>query len=67
MHTKSDITNQGSEKNYDKIMDEMKTSISDEVDGQSSHLPTICTVKKKLLQFDKSHRPAYYGTWSKNR
>ncbi|WOL04450.1 chromatin assembly factor 1 subunit FAS1-like [Canna indica] len=27
----------------------------------ASSLP--CLLKKKLLQFDKSHRPAYYGTW----
>lgn len=23
--------------------------------------------KKQLLQFDKSHRPAFYGTWPKQR
>lgn len=28
-----------------------------------SHL--VCLRRKKLLQFDKSNRPAYYGTWSK--
>jgi chromatin assembly factor 1 subunit A len=24
-------------------------------------------IRKKLLQFDKSNRPAYYGTWRKKR
>jgi chromatin assembly factor 1 subunit A len=67
MYTKADATNQGPEQNYDKIIEEMKVSISDEVSGQSSQAPTIFIIKKKLLQFDKSHRPAYYGTWSKKR
>jgi chromatin assembly factor 1 subunit A len=25
------------------------------------------TIRKRLLQFDKSNRPAYYGTWRKKR
>ncbi|KAJ4809594.1 Chromatin assembly factor 1 subunit fas1 [Rhynchospora pubera] len=63
--TKMDTTDQGQEQHYNKILDDMKASISDEVDVQSSHVSTIRTAKKKLLQFDKSYRPAYYGTWSK--
>jgi chromatin assembly factor 1 subunit A len=67
MYPKTDATNQGPEKNCDKSTDEMKVSISNEVAGQSNQVPIICIIKKKLLQFDKSHRPAYYGTWSKKR
>lgn len=26
-----------------------------------------CNKKKQLLQFDKSHRPAFYGVWPKKR
>ena len=28
---------------------------------------SVRILRKKLLQFDKSNRPAYYGTWSKKR
>lgn len=66
-YTKTDTTDLGQEHNYDKILDEMKVSFSEEVARQRTHVPTIHIVKKKLLQFDKSHRPAYYGTWSRKR
>lgn len=26
-----------------------------------------CSLRKQLLQFDKSHRPAFYGIWPKKR
>lgn len=65
-YTKTDTSDLGQEHNYDKILDDMKVSIS-EVACQRSHVPAIHIVKKKLLQFDKSHRPAYYGTWSRKR
>lgn len=44
------------------------------VDGRSctesvSSTPDIrkCKRSKKLLQYDKSHRPAFYGIWPKTR
>lgn len=51
-------------------LDEELESLADSLSCQndlvvastSAHLP-----KKKLLQFDKSNRPAYYGTWRRKR
>lgn len=34
--------------------------------NHANPLPTRL-IKRKLLQFDKSNRPAYYGTWRKKR
>ncbi|KAM0905940.1 hypothetical protein ACQ4PT_016962 [Festuca glaucescens] len=33
----------------------------------SNNSPTTRLIKRKLLQFAKSNRPAYYGTWRKQR
>jgi len=33
----------------------------------SSTLTGKCIKRKQLLQFDKSHRPAFYGIWPKKR
>lgn len=41
---------------------------SDEINNDSRLRP--CGAKRvpvKLLQFDKSNRPAFYGVWPKNR
>ncbi|KAK8477423.1 hypothetical protein V6N13_042800 [Hibiscus sabdariffa] len=37
------------------------------VDGWEEQSPDVkkCCVRKQLLQFDKSHRPAFYGIWPK--
>ncbi|KAJ3683512.1 hypothetical protein LUZ60_013739 [Juncus effusus] len=57
-HKKMD---QGPENNFENILDEIKEPVPNDV----SNVGPTRLIKKKLLQFDKSHRPAYYGTWSK--
>ncbi|KAJ6791988.1 chromatin assembly factor 1 subunit FSM [Iris pallida] len=49
----------------DKLVDGSEISfLNDNVDIGS---PSIPLLRRKLLQFDKSNRPAYYGTWRKHR
>lgn len=40
-----------------------------DVSSKTTHGNTSSVVRfvKKLLQFDKSHRPAYYDTWREKR
>lgn len=48
----------------DKLADGSEISfLNDNVDVGS---PSIPLLRRKLLQFDKSNRPAYYGTWRKH-
>ncbi|XP_010927904.1 chromatin assembly factor 1 subunit FAS1 isoform X2 [Elaeis guineensis] len=58
--------NQGSESSLDKLVDEFEESFVDEMpchNGTDSAPASVRFLRKKLLQFDQSHRPAYYGTW----
>lgn len=48
----------------ERISEDMKTCIA----GDKSHLGMRkCVRRKQLLQFDKSHRPAFYGIWPAKR
>ncbi|XP_020099408.1 chromatin assembly factor 1 subunit FSM [Ananas comosus] len=63
-----DNVNRANELSYDKLVDEFEISLSNNMpchDGNNAAPALILLVKRKLLQFDKSCRPAYYGTWSK--
>lgn len=56
----------------DKLTDGWAERISDERACRTnvgSALPVVnkCNRGKQLLQFDKSHRPAFYGIWHKRR
>lgn len=65
-----DNVNRANELSYDKLVDEFEISLSNNMpchDGNNAAPALILLVKRKLLQFDKSCRPAYYGTWSKKR
>ncbi|XP_042472628.1 chromatin assembly factor 1 subunit FAS1-like [Zingiber officinale] len=47
-------------------LDEELESLADSMSSQNDLVVTSTSahsLKKKLLQFDKSNRPAYYGTW----
>lgn len=62
--------NQGSESSLDKLVDEFEESFVSEMpchNGTDSAPASVCFLGKKLLQFDQSHRPAYYGTWCRKR
>ncbi|KAH7685087.1 Chromatin assembly factor 1 subunit A protein [Dioscorea alata] len=51
----------------DNLVDGCDGSVSNDISCFTGRNFTRITPKlsnKKLLQFDKSHRPAYYGTWS---
>lgn len=55
---------------FSKLLDELKISSH----GNKIHSRTVqnsisssAFLVKKLLQFDRSFRPAYYGTWRKKR
>ncbi|XP_072970951.1 chromatin assembly factor 1 subunit FSM [Typha angustifolia] len=64
----SHMESQGSEPSADELLDELKVSLVNDMPchvGPDTSPASVRLVKKKLLQFDKSHRPAYYGTWSK--
>ncbi|KAJ6794028.1 chromatin assembly factor 1 subunit FSM [Iris pallida] len=54
--------NNSGERSLDKLSDEAEDSSQSDV---CIATPSIQIVHKKLLQFDKSHRPAYYGIWPK--
>lgn len=54
--------------NFSKLLDELKIPHNEnDVSSKTTHGNTSSVVRfvKKLLQFDKSYRPAYYGTWRK--
>ncbi|RZC94302.1 hypothetical protein C5167_029867 [Papaver somniferum] len=54
------------EMSIDKLVDEWEETNSDDKLGRdNADTIRICNGIKKLLQFDKSNRPAYYGTLSK--
>ncbi|KAI3943297.1 hypothetical protein MKW98_029441, partial [Papaver atlanticum] len=54
------------EMNVEKLVDEWEEINSDDKLGRdNADTIQICNGIKKLLQFDKSNRPAYYGTLSK--
>ncbi|KAG1363677.1 chromatin assembly factor 1 subunit FAS1 [Cocos nucifera] len=62
--------NQGSESSLDKLVDEFEESFVNEMpchNGTDSAPALVRFLRKKLLQFDQSHRPAYYGTWRRKR
>lgn len=62
----SDKMNQGSEPCLDKLVDEFEESFVNEMpcyNGTEAAPTSVRLLRKKLLQFDRSHRPAYYGTW----
>ncbi|KAI3973270.1 hypothetical protein MKW92_022612 [Papaver armeniacum] len=50
-----------------KLVASSKMSIDKLVDEDNADTIRICNGIKKLLQFDKRNRPAYYGTLSKKR
>ncbi|KAJ0972257.1 hypothetical protein J5N97_020216 [Dioscorea zingiberensis] len=55
------------EMGIDNLVDGCGDSVSNDVSCSTGYnsAPTISrSSNRKLLQFDKSHRPAYYGTWS---
>ncbi|XP_030472285.1 chromatin assembly factor 1 subunit FAS1 [Syzygium oleosum] len=59
---------QDDELNLEKIVSGWNERISDDASickaGDKSHLGMRkCVRRKQLLQFDKSHRPAFYGIW----
>lgn len=56
----------------DSTLDESEEGFVDDLLGNDvndivSPAIQVCNIKRKLMQFDKSHRPAYYGSWSKKR
>jgi len=55
---------------FNKLLDELKTPSHEKNipfrTVQNSISSSVLSVKK-LLQFDRSFRPAYYGTWRKKR
>ncbi|KAI3836284.1 hypothetical protein MKW92_024570, partial [Papaver armeniacum] len=54
------------EMSIDKLVDDWEETNSDDKLGRdNADTIRICNGIKKLLQFDKSNRPAYYGTLSK--
>ncbi|XP_064942074.1 chromatin assembly factor 1 subunit FSM-like isoform X2 [Musa acuminata AAA Group] len=57
--------NNSSESSYYKFDDELESSISN-ISHQNDPIVASSSARswiKKLLQFDKSFKPAYYGTW----
>ncbi|CAL9098355.1 unnamed protein product [Musa textilis] len=61
--------NNSSESSYYKFDDELESSVSN-ISHQNDHIVASSSARsfiKKLLQFDKSFKPAYYGTWRRKR
>lgn len=61
--------NNSSESSYYKFDDELESSISN-ISHQNDPIVASSSARswiKKLLQFDKSFKPAYYGTWHRKR
>lgn len=62
--------NLSQENEYDKLESDVDMLPAHEIQGHdASNARPLQTrlIRKKLLQFDKSNRPAYYGTWRKKR
>ncbi|XP_031381599.1 chromatin assembly factor 1 subunit FAS1 isoform X1 [Punica granatum] len=59
---------QDDELNIEKLVDECKETVSDKDLNTTGSHPDAEQYKRQrqLLQFDKSHRPAFYGIWTKN-
>ena len=60
------------ELNLEKLVDGWGEQVSDDRSCQTNVSCSPPDVKKfnqrkQLLQFDKSHRPAFYGLWPKKR
>lgn len=60
------------ELSVEKLVSEWGEKTSDDrsciTNSESSPLDIKkCKLRKQLLQFDKSYRPAFYGIWSKKR
>ncbi|KAF8393777.1 hypothetical protein HHK36_019975 [Tetracentron sinense] len=60
----------GDELSLEKIVDGCEETVPDDRSCQSNADTSQCDVQKcnrtrQLLQFDKSHRPAFYGIWPK--
>lgn len=56
----------------DKLVDAWEETVLDDRTSQANADSSVpCAQKsyrsKQLLQFDKSHRPAFYGVWPKQR
>lgn len=55
---------------FTKLLDELETSSHEKNNHSRTALNSISSsvfLVKKLLQFDRSFRPAYYGTWRRKR
>lgn len=62
--------NSSQENEHDKLESDIDMLQASEVQchGTSNPKPLqTILIRKKLLQFDKSNRPAYYGSWRKKR
>uniref|UniRef100_A0A0E0AI06 Chromatin assembly factor 1 subunit p150 C-terminal domain-containing protein n=1 Tax=Oryza glumipatula TaxID=40148 RepID=A0A0E0AI06_9ORYZ len=60
----SQMEHQGS-LNFSKLLDQSYDENADTSKTTNANTSSSVWLVKKLLQFDKSHRPAYYGTWTK--
>lgn len=52
---------------FEEDLDREEIGIANDEDLMAPPRKKLCNRPWKLLQFDKSHRPAYYGTFSKQR
>ncbi|BAT00952.1 Os07g0273301 [Oryza sativa Japonica Group] len=59
----SQMEHQGS-LNFSKLLDQSYDENADTSKTTNANTSSSVWRVKKLLQFDKSHRPAYYGTWT---
>jgi chromatin assembly factor 1 subunit A len=62
--------NSSQENEHDKLESDIDMLPTSEVQCHgTSNAKSLQTrlIRRKLLQFDKSNRPAYYGTWRKKR
>uniref|UniRef100_A0A0E0Q6J4 Chromatin assembly factor 1 subunit p150 C-terminal domain-containing protein n=1 Tax=Oryza rufipogon TaxID=4529 RepID=A0A0E0Q6J4_ORYRU len=50
--------------NFSKLLDQSYDENADTSKTTNANTSSSVWRVKKLLQFDKSHRPAYYGTWT---
>uniref|UniRef100_A0A0E0EA25 Chromatin assembly factor 1 subunit p150 C-terminal domain-containing protein n=1 Tax=Oryza meridionalis TaxID=40149 RepID=A0A0E0EA25_9ORYZ len=60
----SQMEHQGS-LNFSKLLDQSYDENADTSKTTNANTSSSVWLVKKLLQFVKSHRPAYYGTWTK--
>lgn len=55
---------------FTKLLEELEAPSSEKINHSRTALNSISSsvfLVKKLLQFDRSFRPAYYGTWRRKR